>query len=874
MNARTRISANGRLRHERELRGWSQKRVADALGTNKSMISRWEGGVMTPSPHFREQLCQLFGKTAEELGFLASGTCSEATIEGPRFWHVPLRRNPFFTGREANLEQIQTALQAHRPAGLSLAISGLGGIGKTSLVLEYAYRFRAHYQAILWVGADSREHLLANLAWLTRVLDLPEQHEADQGRAVAAVQRWLQNSPSWLLIVDNVEDLGMAEEVLPSGPGHLLITTRAHATSFAACRLNLAPLSLEEGTLLLLRRARLLPFDALLSQAPSDAYGWAAAIAKHLDGLPLALDQAGAYVEETGCSLEGYFRRLTTHQGALLQRRGQMIAGHPESVTATLLLSIARMRTASPEAAELLECCAFLHPDAIPRELFTQGASELGPGLAAAGADALMLDAMLEALGHFSLLLRDPQTQMLRLHRLVQAVLTEQLTLEQQQIWADRIVRALHRTLPEVGLTPWADFSPYFSQALRGCELITAWNLQTLEAGHLLTTTGAYLHERAQYLEAERLLKRSLALQRHHLGRKHPETARTLYHLANLYQDRSFYWRAQRLYAGALAIQEQTLGPEHPQVAYTLTAFADLLVSQGDMVQAKSLAQRALSLLEQHVEPTHPSIADCLRVLGHICLNLGHIEQALVCQQRALTLAELTCGPISLHVAASLNGLANIYHRQQDYERAEAYYQRALSIGEQTLPCGHPDLPSLLQNLAALYTRQGQYMKALPLAQRACELSEQTLGPEHPTVAFGFDLMARIALGLGDVTEAERFGQRALDLRHRLLGSTHPFTATSMRTLAHILQHQERVSEAESLFQQALALHEQVLGPDHLTVAEDLEQYAQFLRQIHRGNEAIALEVRAQAIRSKYLPADQLEGKQNGSVRTESAEDS
>ena len=235
---------------------------------------------------------------------------ADQTVPPGPLWNVPYRRNPFFTGREAVLEHIHAALRSERVTVLSQprAISGLGGIGKTQTAVEYAYRYRDSYQAVFWAQADSREALISDLAAIGALLQLPEKAEQDISRVAAAVQQWLQAHEDWLLVLDNVEELGMLAEFLPSH-GNILLTTRSQVTGGAAQRIDLEEMIPEEGALFLLRRARLvqpgLPYGAVDARLRAEAKE----AAELLDGLPLALDQAGAYIEETSCTLFDYLNR-------------------------------------------------------------------------------------------------------------------------------------------------------------------------------------------------------------------------------------------------------------------------------------------------------------------------------------------------------------------------------------------------------------------------------------------------------------------------------------------------------------------------------------------------------------------------------------
>ena len=171
------------------------------------------------------------------------------------YWNLP-PRNPFFTGRDEYLKKLEDGL-AH---GRAQAISGLGGIGKTQTAIEYAYRHRDQYRAVLWSGADSRDALVSGFGAIASLLDLPEKDEKDANVVAEAVRRWLERQTGWLLILDNVEDLaGVVKPFLPAGGmGHVLMTTRLQATGAIAQNVELEKMELEEGALFLLRRAKLI----------------------------------------------------------------------------------------------------------------------------------------------------------------------------------------------------------------------------------------------------------------------------------------------------------------------------------------------------------------------------------------------------------------------------------------------------------------------------------------------------------------------------------------------------------------------------------------------------------------------------------------
>ena len=272
------------------------------------------------------------------------------------------------------------------------------------------------------------ESLISSYTEMATLLNLPVKDAQEQTMIIEAVKRWLQNHRDWLLILDNADELDLLSAFLPPRlGGHLIITTRAAAPGRFARRLLVETFSPAQGTLFVLRRAGLLPFDADASQASQEDQELARQITEEVGGLPLALDQIGAYLETTGSGLVAYWQQFQQHRVELLKAYRGIGADHPEPVATTWSLSFQRVEEKSPAAADLLRLSAFLAPDAIAEDMLMQGADTLPPTLSATLKDGYLLDLAVETLRAYSLVTRDTQTRSLAVHRLVQTVVRDSL---------------------------------------------------------------------------------------------------------------------------------------------------------------------------------------------------------------------------------------------------------------------------------------------------------------------------------------------------------------------------------------------------------------------------------------------------------------
>ena len=714
-------------------------------------------------------------------------------------WSVPFLRNPFFTGRDQLLEHLHAQFSRTQSVTFprAYAFSGLGGIGKTQAAIEYAYRYREEYTAVLWVRAASRETLVADFVSLARGLHLPEQDAQDQMQIVVAVRRWLEQHEDWLMILDNADELSLLADFLPTkGKGHLLLTTRTQATGRIARKLSVEALELSQGIRFLLHRAKLLDSDKSLDNVSGALRSQAQALVEELGGLPLALEQAGSYIEETGCSLSEYLPLYLRRRAALLKRQSAFSSDYTHTVASTWVLSFQQVEQQSPAAAEVLHLCTFLHPDAIPEVILIEGAAELGPVLQAVTSDPLEFNEAIQFLRRYSLIKRDPEAKLLNMHRLVQVVIKESLDEATKQLWAERAIRMVNAAFPDPDFETWSRCEHSLPHVWVCADLIKEYHIQFPEAARLLHQAGFYLRERGLYVQAEVLLQQALHIREQVCSPEHSDTAATLHQLALLYWLQGKFTQADPLYQRALTINEHILGPEHPSTAATLNDLALLYQYQGKYEQAEPLYRRALAINEQALGPEHSGITDSLNNLALLYFQQGKYEEAEPLYRRALAINEQALGPDHPETAPNLNNLARLYDSQGKYEQAEALYQRALSINEQALGPEHPSTISTLNNLALLSYHQGKYAQAESLCTHALALRERVLGPEHPRVAFGLHTLAQISAAQGQYEQAEALYQRALRIRERALGPEHPETVQAREDYTKMLQTRQRLRTA------------------------------------------------------------------------------
>ena len=283
----------------------------------------------------------------------------ESKTESSKVFNVPIPRNSFFTGRADILAKLHDALQSQneiaiKPSDRATALSGLGGVGKTQTVAEYAHRYKNDYSAVLWVLSDGKDLLRSSFAGLSPLLGFKAEKQDDQ---ILAVQSWLRHNDGWLLIFDDAETLELlnaAKELLPvDGKGHVLFTTRAQATGQIAA-VSVDCFDDETGSVFLLRRskqvaANLATVAEIRPQVSATDWQTANELVHELGGLALAIDQAGAYIEQTECGLDGYLSRYRTNAAAMLKERGGFVHSkdHPEAVYRTFLLAAENAKSRS-----------------------------------------------------------------------------------------------------------------------------------------------------------------------------------------------------------------------------------------------------------------------------------------------------------------------------------------------------------------------------------------------------------------------------------------------------------------------------------------------------------------------------------------------
>jgi tetratricopeptide (TPR) repeat protein len=618
-------------------------------------------------------------KTAEDKGLLRAATPDR--LPPPRaknaVFHVPFARNPYFAGRAAELEWLHGALNNpdKRPAAL---LAGIGGVGKTATAAQYALLHRKDYGVVWWVEAETAEGRDLSFAGLAAKLRLPGYQSPKLEEVRAEVRQWLSDHDDWLLIFDNADAPADLRGWLPTHlAGHALITSRNPAWGVHAQRWAVTVWDVPTAAGFLLKR----------SGCKDEAA--ARELAEKLGGLPLACEQAGAYIEANGVTLRTYIKLFGESLADMLEE-GADPDIHP-SLTATVRLGLQSLAAENPLALQILRTLACFAPDDIPRFLPDKWQ----------GAEAKEVR---EAVGLLlrRALLRGAEDN-LSIHRLVQALIRA-ADPDQTATQATAVVLlkdSIDGSNPQTDAHLWPTYAALFPHAAALFAVLPDPPPEPAAAGYVCNEFGTFLLiARGDYRLAKDWLARALRIAETHLPADDPELAGYINNLGAVLDELGDPGGAAACYRRALKIFEKHLGADHPNVGVLVNNLGAVLKLQGDLDGAKAQFERALKIDEAHAGPDHPDVAVGVNNLGAVLGDQGDLAGARAQYQRALKIDEGHYGPDHPEVAADLNNLGVLSYGEGDYKEAVAFARRALAIREKHLPPEHPDVQMSRRHLA------------------------------------------------------------------------------------------------------------------------------------------------------------------------------
>ncbi|MEO3859689.1 FxSxx-COOH system tetratricopeptide repeat protein [Acrocarpospora sp. B8E8] len=781
---------------------------AVAAGANSGVIATGDDATITQI----NQVTQI----AQQIRLPEAATRPVADVPAPAGTINVPAAGQVFLGRREELDVLAATLE-NGPGGVVVAaVHGLGGVGKSALAAHYAATQVGRLNPIWWITADSPASVEAGLADLAVALQ-PELGGAPLEVLAQRALAWLAAHPGWLLIADNVTTPADADRLLArtlAGQGRVLVTSRLgqgwHRTGARLLRLDV--LTEPDAIDLLIQIATYdqPPVGTTRAEASSaqESGRWegASALVRELGWLPLAVEQAGAYLRQNQLTARAYLDLLAEHPAVMYDQaaRGSDVE---RTIARSWRLTLDQL-AATPLAGQVLRVLAWFAPQDIPRAVL----NDLAP--------APDLQRALGDLAAYNMLtLADAG---ISVHRLVQAVARTPGPADPHRQPADidaardQATALLAQALPDDGQDPagWPQWRGLLDH-LTALADHTSPSTDTINSAYLLSALGRFLYAQGSAAAAISHQQRAHMAYHRHLDADHPNTLSSRSNLAAAYRAAGDLGRAIPLFEQTLADCERVLGGDHPDTLASRNNLAGAYESAGDLGRAIPLFEQTLADCERVLDGHHPQTLTSRNNLAGAYESAGDLGRAIPLYEQTLAQRERLLGDDHPDTLTSRNNLAYAYRAAGDLGGAIPLYQQTLAERERVLGADHPDTLSSRNNLASAYESAGDLGRAIPLYQATLVEQERILGGDHPHTLTSRNNLAAAYESAGDLRRAIPLYEQTLAQRERLLGEDHPDTLTSRNNLAAAYESAGDLGRATPLFERTLAERERVLGNDH-----------------------------------------------------------
>ncbi|MBB5868842.1 tetratricopeptide (TPR) repeat protein [Allocatelliglobosispora scoriae] len=756
----------------------------------------------------------------------------------PMVFNAPAR-NPRFTGRDAALRDLRARLRT-QPTG-AVALHGTDGSGKTQIAVEYAHRFRTAYDVVWWIAAEPPQFVDTSLLELASRLGmkLDPSSEANTGLLLAALRRGEPTS-RWLIVFDNADDFERISPLVPTGGGHVILTSGNPAWHDRAHPMPVDAFQRAESITHLRRRMPLL----------TDAE--AASLAGTLGDLPLAVSVAGAFLAETSTPVADYLRRL-----------GQ---GTPAELTVRAWeMSLDWLAGRSRAAFKLLQLCSMLAPE-IPFEMLygDEMADALVP-FDSSASERLMRTILVQNLNRLALIKIDDKAAQIYVHRRLQRVVERRMSTEEQRQTRHEIHLVLAGARPdgEVDDPPtWPRFRSMWPHLL----ISDATGCRDERTRQLFIDRVRYLWLRGDLLAGKRFGERisqewSALLDDPAFAGDRTALRRQLlnlrFNLANILRSTDGFQASSDLDNEVLAAQRELLGDRHPHTVITMGSVGADLRGLGSYPQALELAATTHDAAMAVFGENHPRTLAAANNLAVSFRLMGDFHSATHRDEDVLARRREVLGPDHPATFHSASCLGRDYRDAGDYAKSVAMLRQVYDGIVAARGAEGTEAVIAQVNLAASLRADGRPEEAMPLLDDAyerlrgrlgerqtetlaCRLGRTSnllamgrnelagaelraliedyraaLGPAHPHTLICMSNLSAVTRALGDRVEARSLAQHAADELAQHLPASHPFLLGAQTNLSVCLAEDGDLAAARAVAERTLALLAESLGSEH-----------------------------------------------------------